>query len=194
MNVNSMLPGPEIEMKINDVRTSIIIRDGSLLEDIPTKQILSLKNEETLMSKLLTKTIKGEISVSANYHVYNDTIYDMAFEFGPFGVYRINAGKIALISSKMKSEQMNEMKLEIDGNPSVSFAINISENKVVSFGENNIKLHISCKKVEFTTLVRIQSNLVILNKTECELLLKDVTSKGYEHLNGIFSLKFYFLN
>ena len=179
MNIHEQMNINDFFIQVSNDKTTTKLRQNWQLEESQHESVLNFSVNQDLMSRILIRTEKGQMEITAHCQLINNTMFDIVVDTGKiYGKYYAKSKSVIMMSSKLKKQlQMTNLKLQINENDAVKVSLSGSfdSKKVIIESETGctVQLMLSMDTKDTMRVFRIESALSIKNLSSKELLIQD---------------------
>ena len=169
----------DFNLKIEERESSLKLRQNWHVEDRHSEYIWCTKDNNLITNKVLIKTQGGNMDITADYVIHNETQLDISFEDCiNIGKYKIKSGKNLFMAHKKNRYDDGRLKINVSTNNLNGTEVLLSEyhqHEIITMQlskNEHVKIHFSLKKCASIFVVHIKSLWNIRNNTEREFLVQ----------------------
>ena len=181
VNIHEQLNINDFFIQVSNDKTTSKLRQKWQLEENQNESILNLIDDQDLKSRILLRTNKGQLKISAHCQLINSTIFDIVIDSGKnYGKYFAKSNSVIMMSSKLKQQQEMQivnLKLQTEENGPVSTSLSGSfDSKIVNLETEpgcTVQIMLSLDTKDSLRIFKIESALSVKNVSSKELLIQD---------------------
>lgn len=180
INIHDRMSAEELKFKLEEMEASVTLRQNWQVDGRKSSYYLTLRDRERNAGKIIVQIDKGCISVSAPFHLYNDTKFHLVFEnVKNHEKYESLPERPMLLASTLNNQNciMKDLTVAVSGQAEklhifsssqqfTCFELDVAEKSTTKF------IALRETKEDFVQ-IKIQSFWMLQNNTDKEYLFRE---------------------